>query len=98
MVLNGEDWLVLQLYAGDRLVVEIDLGDYGSCFLQTFLGSCKSVVVSGDGDRVGFEILDGLVAAAMAELELVGLRSDCVRNDLVAEAIVKFAMTDAEPV
>ena len=44
------------------------------------------MVLGGDGDAAFFGVLDGLVTAAMAELQLIGRGADGVRDDLVAEA------------
>ena len=44
------------------------------------------MVLGCDGDASAFDVLDGLVAASMAELELVGGGAEGVCDDLVAEA------------
>ena len=44
------------------------------------------MVVGGDLDLAGGQILDRLVDAAVAELELVGAEAECAAEQLVAEA------------
>ncbi len=44
------------------------------------------VVLRGDFDLAGVEVLDGMVGAVVAELELVGLAAKRQAEDLVAEA------------
>ena len=44
------------------------------------------MVLAGDFDLAGLEILDGVVGAAVAELELLGLGAERQRENLVAEA------------
>ena len=46
----------------------------------------EAVVLGGDGDFAGAQILDRLVAAAVAELQLEGRAAEGVGEDLVAEA------------
>ena len=46
----------------------------------------EAVVLRGDGDLAGAQVLDRLVAAAVAELELEGLAAERVAEHLVAEA------------
>ncbi len=58
---------------------------------STFAGSesgihGETVVLRGDGDLAGGEVLDGLIAAVMAEFEFEGLPAKGVAEDLVAEA------------
>ena len=89
MILDGEDRLILEAQAGDGVVVQIDLGDDRAAALQVFALGGETVVLGGDGHAALFGVLDGLVAAAVAELQLVGRSADGVRDDLVTE-------TDAE--
>ncbi len=46
----------------------------------------KAVVLAGDLDLTGVEVLDGMIGAAMAELELVGPAAQGQAQDLMAEA------------
>jgi hypothetical protein len=46
----------------------------------------EAVVLGGDGDSSGAQVLDRLVAAAVAELELEGFAAEGVGEELVAEA------------
>ena len=86
VVLDAEDGQLLMAQALDGVVVEVELGDDRAAFFDFLRGGGKTVVLRGDGDVAGLVILDRLVAAAMAELELEGLGAKGVRDDLVAEA------------
>src|SRR3954452_5176867 len=46
----------------------------------------EAVVLRGDLDAAGLEVLDGVVAAAMAEGQLEGLQADRPAQQLMAEA------------
>ena len=46
----------------------------------------EAVVLRGDLDLAGLELLDRMIGAAVAELQLVGLAAHRERQDLVAEA------------
>ena len=56
------------------------------CSLKRCAIDGEAVVLAGDLDAAGVEVLHRLVAAAMAELELVGLGADRPAQQLVAEA------------
>ena len=72
-------------HAFDRLVVEVDVGDFD--FGRERIGiDCEAVVLRSDGNLPGAEILDRLVAAAVAELQFEGAAAVGVGEELVAEA------------
>ena len=89
VVLHGEDGAVFEAEAFDGLVVEVDLGDDGAVFFEFFPGGGEAVILGGDGDFSGLEILDGLVATAVPEFELEGFGAEGVGDDLVTEADAK---------
>ena len=72
--------------AFDGVVVEVDLGNDRTALFEGLRVRREAVVLRGDGDFAGFEIFDGLVAAAVAELELESGSAEGVRQHLVAEA------------
>ena len=72
-------------HAFDRLVVEVDVGDFD--FGRERIGiDGEAVVLRSDGNLSGAEVLDRLVAAAVAELQFEGAAAVGVREELVAEA------------
>ena len=85
VILNGENGKFLVPQAGDSAIVEIGFRDHGIVFFEFFGIGGKTMVLSGDVNLPAFVILDRLVAATVAELELVGGSSQGVRNDLMAE-------------
>lgn len=88
VVLDAEDGQGLVANAFDSAVVEVDVGDF-HIVRQSVWVDCETVVLRGDGDFAGTEILDGLIASTVAEFELVGFGSECVAKDLVAKADAK---------
>ena len=91
VVLHAERRLVEQRQPFDDLVVEADVGDAARTVrrLERALDrgvDREAVVVAGDLDLAGREVLHRLVDAAVAVLELVGAETQCATEDLVAEA------------
>ena len=86
VILNREDGEVFVAEAFDGVVVEVDLGDERAAFFEARGVGGEAVVLGGDGDLAGFQVFDGLIAAAVAELEFKGGAADGVGDHLVAEA------------
>ena len=86
VILHREHRLVLETQALDSVVVQIHFGDDRAGFFQFLAGGGKSVVLRRDRDFAGFEVLDRLIAAAVAELQLEGLGAERVGNNLVTQA------------
>ena len=86
MILYGEDWLVLQAQTFHRVIIQINLGDDRARRFQLFTSRSETVVLCGDRNFTGLKVLDRLIASAVAEFKLKGLRTDRMRNDLMAEA------------
>ena len=96
VVLHGECGDVHALQAFDHVVVQIDVGDEHLAVLAVFKRRVdlladrgvdrEAVVVGGDLDLAGGQILDRLVDAAVSELELVGAEAECAAEQLVAKA------------
>ena len=68
MVLHGEDGFVFESYAGDGFVIEVNLSDFRSGFLEAFFRSGESMIVRRYGDPVCLVVFDRLIAASMAKL------------------------------
>jgi hypothetical protein len=85
VVLNAEGLVLAVAQAGDRAVVEIDVGDLD---IGREGGGIDrvAVVLRGNGDSSSAEVFDGLVRAAMAEFEFEGFSTEGASEDLVAEA------------
>lgn len=91
VVLDAEGRLVEQLEAFDDVVVQADVGDLGAAVgglgdLVEGRVDGEAVVVRGDLDLAGGAVLDRLVDAAVAVLQLVGAEAERAAQDLVAEA------------
>ena len=101
VVLDGAAGDVLEHQALDRAVVEVQVGELGGAEVgapsaparRPRSGSPPSgpadgeaVVLGGDVDPAGLEVLDRVVGAAVAEGELEGLEPDRPAEELVAEA------------
>ena len=85
VVLDAEDRVGFVAHAFDRLVVEVDVGDFD--FGRERIGvDREAVVLRSDGNLSGAEVLDRLVAAAVAEFQFEGAAAVGVGEELVAEA------------
>ena len=70
---------------GDCVIVQIAVG-HQQVGWQAFIADREAVILRGDFDLVGFQIQDGLVGAAVTELELERLRSAGETKQLMPEA------------
>ena len=86
VVLDGEDVASGNVEAGDGVVVEVPVGDAGAPGLEAGGVDGEAVVLAGDLDASGEGVEDGLVGAAVAELELVGGGAEGEGEELVAQA------------
>ena len=86
MVLHREDHLLGALYPFGRVVQQVDVGQpQGRVFQRTDVHGI-AVVLARDLDLARLQPLDGVVAAAVAELHLEGPRAVGQRHHLVAHA------------
>jgi len=76
VVLDAEDGKRFVAEAFDGLVVEVDVRHHAAVGFQGFAIDREAVILAGDFDPAGVEIFDRLIAAAMAELQLVRRRAD----------------------
>src|SRR5262245_22835404 len=86
MVLDGED---RQLAVADALhgaVVQVDVRDLDARGLQPRGIDRVAVVLRGDVDPAGAQVLHRMVAAAVSERQLERARPEGAADDLVAEA------------
>ena len=86
MVLDGEGRELFVAHTLDAVVVQVDVGQLHQLRIQTGHVHAEAMVLGGDFDLAGLEILDRLVAAAVAEFEFVGLAAIGQAEDLVAQA------------
>jgi hypothetical protein len=85
VVLDAEEGPVAVLEAFEGIVVEVPVGNFAG-FGQGRGVDAEAVVLGGDFDAAGGFVADGVVAAAVAELELVGSGAEGEGEELMAEA------------
>ena len=71
------------------VVVEVEMSQLNVLSLEGIQIDAEAVVLAGDFNSAGLEVLDGVVCTVVAELELVGFGAECKGEELMAE-------TDAE--
>src|SRR6266849_11131246 len=86
VVLHGEDRQLPMPHALGGAVVEVHVGFDEPGLLHRPGIHAEAVVLRGDLDAPGLEVLHGMVGAVVAELELVGAAPEGQAQDLVAEA------------
>src|SRR5262245_16042676 len=86
VILDGKDWQALVAKALDGAVVQVDVSYDSALGLQRLLIDREPVILAGDLDPPGIQILDWLISATVAELELVSRCPDRAAKELVAEA------------
>ena len=67
VVLDAEDGQILVAKTFDGAVVEVHVRDDTAVGFERFLVDGKAMILAGDLDLAGVEILHRLIAAAMAE-------------------------------
>ena len=80
------DHVVVQIDVADEHLAEVPVVERGVDGLADGRVNREAVVVRCDLHLAGGQVLDGLVDAAMAELELVGAEAECAAEQLIAEA------------
>ena len=86
VVLHGQDRLAAVAEAFQRLVVEVDVRELDVVLAERVGVDGEAVVLRGDLDPAAAQVLDRMVAAAVAELQLVRLAAEGQAEELVAEA------------
>ena len=72
MVLHAKNRALEVPKASHSAVVEVSVGDFAARSEQTFFVNAKPVILAGDLDSAALEVANGLIYAAMAELQLPG--------------------------
>ena len=72
MILDGEDRQFTVTHPFDGAVVQIEVRDLNLGWQAVGI-DCKAVILGGDFHLLRRQVHDWLIAAAMAELEFVGL-------------------------
>src|SRR5260370_27803169 len=85
MILDTKDGFVFVSHSLDGLVVQVDAVDR-DLRRQACRFDCEAMVLRGDLDFAGFEVLDGLIGAAMAKFQFESLAPKGLPQDLVTEA------------
>ncbi len=90
MVLGAESLMLGMAQTFNGLVVEIDLGDFYARLAERVAVDRKTMVLGGDRNLAGAEILDRLIGAAMPELKLEGFPAQSMAEDLVTKADAEY--------
>ena len=85
MILHAEGGDFLVTEAGDGVVVEVAVGNFEAGGERIFLDG-KAVILGGDLYFARKHVQDGLIGAAVAELELKCLRAAGEAEQLMAES------------
>src|SRR5205823_12201645 len=86
VILDGEDRQFSVLETLDGAVVQVDVRDLETALIDAGRVDRVAVVLAGDVDAPGAQILHRVVAAPVAEAELEGARPKGLADDLVAQA------------
>jgi hypothetical protein len=84
VILNAQHRGLSVAHAFDGAIIEVDVGDLNIARKARWIDR-KTVILAGDGHLAVAQVFDGLVAAAMAELELEGLASVGMSEDLMSQ-------------
>ena len=85
VILDTERWVLGVANSGDRLIVEISVSDF-QFGRQGFLVDGKPMILRSDLNFFSTQIQDGLICAAMSELQLYGLGTTRQSQKLMTEA------------
>ena len=72
------------------LVIEVDVGDFDIICTQRGDVNCKSMILGGDFDATGPQILDRLVRSTMTEFQLVGFSTHGKSKNLDSQADAEY--------
>jgi len=85
VILDGEGWLVFAAQSLVRVVVEVGVRQLDLFFVERIGVHAEAVILAGDFDFSGSEVLDRVVGSSVAELELVCPAAERQSENLVAE-------------
>lgn len=85
VVLDAEDRERFVSETRNGIIVEVDVGDFQIIGKGIRIDG-EAVVLGGDGDGFGLEVLDRVVCAAVTEFEFESFAAECAGDDLVAKA------------
>lgn len=85
VVLDAKDRERFVSETRNGIVVEVDVGDF-QIIGEGIRIDGEAVVLGGDGDGFGLEVLDRVVCAAVTEFEFESFAAECAGDDLVAKA------------
>jgi hypothetical protein len=90
MKLHGKRRQPAVTHTFEGLVVEINMGYLDIFFIQGMYVNTEPVILDRNGNRAGFNILHGMVAAVVAELELIGLTTQGKSEHLMAQTNAEY--------
>ena len=89
MILYAEEGLLFVFYTGNRLIIQIEVGNFSELIINAFRINTESVVVRSDLYFLRAQILNRLVATAMPKFKLKALGTQGQAEHLVAKADAK---------
>ena len=89
MVLDAEKGQLFVAHAFVGVVVEIHVGNFNVARRERFGVDAEAVILGGDFDFLGEEVLHGMIRAVMAEFQFEGLAAKSETAELMAEADAK---------
>jgi hypothetical protein len=93
VVLDAEQGQALVPEPLQGVVVEVEVGQFHRIPVQGLEIHAVAVVLGRDLDLAGGQVLDRLVAAPVAELELVGVPAQGPAQDLLTRQMPKMGLT-----
>ena len=89
MILYAEEGLLFVFDAGNRLIIQIEVGNFSHLIINAFRINTESVVVRSDLYFLRAQILNWLVATAMSKFKLKAFSAQGQAEHLVAKADAK---------
>ena len=84
VVLHREDGVFRASHTFNGVVVQVHVSDF-HIIRERFIICGKAVILRGDGDFSGPEILNGVISATMTKLKFISRTSIAMSEDLVTE-------------
>ena len=96
VVLDAEEREVAVEQAFERLVVQVHVGEFDFALRERVGIDGEIVVVGGDLDLAGVQLLDRMIAAVVSEFEFESLAAEGDAGQLVAQADAEDGLTSHE--